>query len=81
MNVQTMTRHNLETHIVLPSKAANAGDFSEADLEKIAGGSAVSVARSPTVYVAVAVSALAGAIATTAGAGVSAAVTLDSGGW
>jgi hypothetical protein len=79
MNVQTMTRHDLEAQIEMPSKAANAGDFSEADLEKIAGGTSAAVA--PTVYVAVAVSVLAGAIATTAGAGVSAAVTLDSGGW
>jgi hypothetical protein len=77
MNAQTMTRHDLKAQIELPSKAANTGDISETDLEKIAAG----VTTHPLTLVAVTVSVLAGVIVAGSGAGVSAAVTLDSGGW
>jgi hypothetical protein len=61
-------------HIVLPAKPANAGELSEEDLEKIAGGTT-------PVCVATLIGTIISGVVTGSGISASALVTLKHGGW
>jgi hypothetical protein len=61
-------------HIVLPAKPANAGELSEEELEKVAGG------ITPTVVASI-IASVVGTVATSIVSSLSAVVSIEDGGW